>query len=153
MELFNETKALNDEGRLFDSMPKAPLKTAEAADLIPLEANFCFHDESAEEGADDEMLVEQDEEVLEPAWEEPLEITCVLPSRGAAGSSSSSAPAVIDPATVVPPSRGVQISRVLALRLVTGTATHRDLVKADREKKDRGRQRPQPPTTRTSLPL
>ena len=54
-ELFNEAKALFDEGRLFHSMPKAPLKTAEAADLIPLKFKVCFLDESAEEGADDEM--------------------------------------------------------------------------------------------------
>ena len=39
-------KALNDEGRLFDSVPKAPLKTAEAADLLPLEAKVCFLNES-----------------------------------------------------------------------------------------------------------
>ena len=33
MELFNEAMALNAESRLFDTVPKAPLKTAEAAVL------------------------------------------------------------------------------------------------------------------------
>ena len=54
-ELNNEAKALFDEGRLFHPMPKAPQKTAEAADLIQQKAKVCFLDESAEDGADDEM--------------------------------------------------------------------------------------------------
>ena len=146
MELLNEAKALNDEGRLFDSVPTAPRKTAEAVDLILSGANDSSLDESGEEGADDEMLVEQDEEVLAPAWEVPLEITCVAEAGAASWSSSSSAPAVIDPGTVVPPTRVGQMSRFLALRLVTGTATQRDLDKVAARTNDRGRQKPQPPT-------
>ena len=92
-------------------------------------------DEIADAGADDEMLVEQDQEVFEPAWEEPSEITCVA-EEGPPAAAAPVLPAVIDPATAVPPTRVGQFSRCLALRLLAGTATQRTWIQLRRSVAD-----------------
>ena len=59
-------------------------------------------------------LAEPEDEMCEPPWSEPLELTGV--EQEGQGSSSSSTPASeIDPATLVPPTSAGQMSRFFAL--------------------------------------
>ena len=108
------------------------------AENVPAQASACteaargqaHHEQVA--GADllsDEGLLEEPEdEMCEPAWSEPLELSGVG-LEGQASSSSSTPACEIDPATLVPPTSVGQMSRFFALRLANGTASKKDLDK------------------------
>ena len=64
-------------------------------------------------------LDEPEDEMCEPTWPEPLELTGV----GKASSTSSTPASEIDPATLLPSTSVGQMSRFFALRLATVTAS------------------------------
>ena len=70
-------------------------------------------------------LEKPEDEMCEPAWPEPLELTGV----GKASSTSSTPASEIDPATLVPSTSVGQMSRFFALRLANGTASKKSLDK------------------------
>ena len=78
--------------------------------------------------SDEGLLEEPEDEMCEPAWSEPLELTGVG-EEGQASSSSSTPASEIDPATLVPPTSVGQMSRFFSLRLANGTASKKNLGK------------------------
>ncbi len=122
-ELYEEAQALDEQGLLFNPEPEAPEE-----EMCEPEGELSILDE----GEDDGLVAAPEEEMCEPAWSEPLDLSAGV-AEGMASSSSSAAPSAIDPATVVPPTRVGQISRFLALRLIYGTPSQKDLAEALRQ--------------------
>ena len=74
------------------------------------------------------VLEEPEDDMCEPAWSEPLELTGAA-VEGQASRNSSTPTSKINPTTLMRPKKVDQIPRFLALKLTRETMSNKDLDK------------------------